>query len=234
MKIFILNLLLFFTTWFANAQSDCVRGNCKDTFSFQELEKGYQVGFYSNSKLEGFGVEVEKGKEYFGTYVNGMRNGLFYYKINGEASYGNFKNNLPVGLHVARIEAGYDYRNYDEKGVFINRSPIPSNVEQTGCIQGDCVNGYGVVNEDNNFFAGNYVNGKLEGVAMLYRTEEKLIIYCEMKDGKFNGVSIVVDFDGSISMYNMKPYKEGQAIYRSKDFKYRGFIFKEGKIESSY
>lgn len=227
-------LLFLFLLTISNAQSDCVRGNCKDNFSFQEVANGYQVGFYKESKLNGFGIQVEKGKEYFGSYVNGFKEGLFYYIINGEMTYGKFKNGLPIGLHVARVESGYEYRNYSDKGLFINKTPIVTNVEQTGCIQGDCINGYGVVNENNNFFAGNYVNGKLEGIAMLYRTEEQRIIYCEMKNGVFDGVSILLNFDGSINMYNLNPSKNGQSISRSKDLKYNGYMYEDNKVLETF
>lgn len=229
MRNIILNLFLILGFTNLNAQDKCVRGNCIDEFSFQQVVGGYQVGFYKNGKLEGFGVQVEEGKEYFGSYVNGNKEGLFYYKINGEMAYGKFKNNLPIGLHVVRIETGYDYRNYDEKGVFVNKAPIPSNGVAVGCIQGDCMNGYGVINKDNNFFAGNFVNGKLEGIVMLYRTEEQRIIYCEMKNGVFDGVSIVLDFDGKVSMYTFSPLKQGQGLIRSKELRYNGYIFEDNE-----
>uniref|UniRef100_UPI00404B4B3E hypothetical protein n=1 Tax=Flavobacterium sp. TaxID=239 RepID=UPI00404B4B3E len=231
-RIVILVLILGFTH--SNAQKKCVRGNCKDNFSFEELADGYQVGFYTDSQLHGFGVEVKQGEEYFGSYTNGKKEGLFYYKVNGEMAYGNFKNNLPIGLHVVRIETGYDYKNYNEKGIFINRTPIPTNGIDTGCIQGNCLNGYGVINENNNFFAGNFVNGKLEGIAMLYRTEEQRIIYCEMKNGVLDGVSIVLDFDGKVSMYNLSPKRQGQGLVRSKELKYNGYMFKDNEITATY
>lgn len=234
MKKLILILVLFLGFTYSFAQEKCVRGNCKDNFSFQELSAGYQVGFYTNSQLHGFGVQVEKGKEYFGSYVNGKKEGLFYYKINGEMTYGKFKNNLPVGLHVARIETGYDYKNYNEKGVFVNRTPVAVNESQTGCIQGDCMNGYGVINVDDNFFAGNYVKGKLEGIAMIYRTQDEQIIYCEMKNGLFNGAAIILNFDGTVSMYNVTPQKQGQAIIRSKDLKYNGYMFENNEEIAKY
>ena len=229
MKKIILTLVLTFGFAYSHAQEKCIRGNCIDNFSFQQVKDGYQVGFYTNSQLHGFGIQVEEGKEYFGSYVNGKKEGLFYYKIKGEMAYGKFKNDLPIGLHVVRVETGYDYKNYNDKGVFVNRTPVPVNGVEVGCIQGDCMNGYGVVNKDNNFFAGNFVNGKLEGVAMLYRTEEQRIIYCEMKNGAFDGVSIVLDFDGTVSMYTFSPKKQGQGLIRSKDLKYNGYMFKDNE-----
>lgn len=234
MKKLILILVLSLGFSYSYAQEKCVRGNCKDNFSFEEVTNGYQVGFYTNSQLYGFGVQVEKGKEYFGTYVNGKKEGLFYYKINGEATYGKFKNDLPIGLHIARIEAGYDYRNYNEKGVFVNRTPVAVNGSQTGCIQGDCMNGYGVINVDDNFFAGNYVKGKLEGISMIYRTQDEQIIYCEMKNGLFEGAAIILNFDGTVSMYNLSPQKQGQAMTRSKELRYNGYMFENNEEIAKY
>ena len=234
MKNVIVVSLLIFIYNFSIAQNDCIRGNCKDNFSFQNFEKSYQVGFYKDGNLNGFGVQVDSTSQYFGNYVNGKKEGLFYYIKNKEAIYGSYKNNIPVGLHVARITTGYDYRNYYDNGVIVNKTPPVVNTDTVGCIQGDCMNGYGVVNKDDNFFAGNYVNGKLEGIAMLYRTEEKKIIYCEMKNGVFNGICIVLDFDGAINIYNMNPNREGQSFCRTKDLKYKGFLYKNNQLVESY
>ena len=96
------------------------------------------------------------------------------------------------------------------------------------------MNGIGVVREGENFFQGNYVNGKLEGMAMLYRTEEKRIIYCETKNGVIMGQAIICNFDGSIVMTTMKPEKEGQSITRTADLKYKGNLYKNNTIVESY
>lgn len=234
MKKVIVIVLFLLGYNFSSAQSECIRGNCKDNFSFQNFERSYQVGFYKDGKLEGFGVQVDSTSEYFGNFIKGKKEGLFYYVKNKEAIYGSFKNDLPIGLHVARIVSGYDYRNYNDEGEMVSKSPPVVNEVTVGCIQGDCMNGYGVVNQDDNFFAGNYIDGKLQGNSMLYRTEEKRIIYCEMKAGVFNGTCIVYDFDGTINLYNMAPTREGQSFCRTKDLKYKGFLYKNNEIIEKY
>ena len=61
---------------------------------FEDGEIVY-AGNWVNGKPEGEGTEYHEGAEFYGTYLDGKRNGIFQIKRNGTTRYVNFINDVP-------------------------------------------------------------------------------------------------------------------------------------------
>lgn len=152
MKKLILLMILGFFALGVEAQTGCISGNCTEGYGTFKWSTGeIYVGYWQGGKRYGEGTNLfADGTRYSGMWLNDKRNGYgenFY--IDGTTKAGFW--NLDVF-----------------KGV--NSNPF-STSKQTGCIYGDCTNGYGTyLWEDGERYVGDWLNDARNGHGINYYT----------------------------------------------------------------
>jgi len=137
-------LAIFCCTFCLHAQclsGDCTNGKGKFTF-------GYAVytGQFKNELPDGKGtMDYGEGEKYTGNFIKGKENGF------GVLTHKN-------GLQE---EVEYSNGNIVRKQTVI---VLGGNIKVEGCTQGDCINGFGIVDfTSGNHYEGNFVNGTRQG-----------------------------------------------------------------------
>lgn len=156
-------------------QTGCLQGNCQNgTGTYAYPDGSRYEGLFRAGKPDGEGVFFyPNGDRYEGQLLRGLRHGTGrLYHENGTISYGPWSQGEPV----SNLTAGR------------NRS---------GCIEGDCRDGYGIyVFKDNAKYRGNFRNGQPHGQGMVeYPNGEKY--EGEMRDGAFAGRGTLYMTDGN-------------------------------------
>ena len=169
----------------------CLNGDC---------EAGYGMKYYSGND------------RYFGYFKDGKRDGYgAYYWDDGTRWVGQFNQNLLTGYGTYFFITGEKYVGYfiDSKrnGWGINYDPntgvkkigfwsdnnlitpkasLVKTSGATGCISGDCKNGYGKYVYNNGYYEGNFKNGYREGQGNYY-FDIGDFYSGHFDDNKFNG-----------------------------------------------
>ncbi len=165
---------------------------------------------------EGYGMKYYSGNDrYFGYFKNKLRNGYgAYYWDDGTRWVGQFSQNLLTGYGSYFFPTGEKYVGYfiDSKrnGWGINYDPntgekkigfwednnlvTPKSTflkegSVSGCISGDCKNGFGKFVYNNGFYEGNFKNGYRNGTGK-YFYDIGDFYQGTFKDNKFNGKGI--------------------------------------------
>ena len=143
-----------------NIQSGCISGDC---------ETGNGIFAYAN------------GARFEGQFQSGKPNGegSFYYE--DESTYtGTVKDGLYHGTGVLITASGLKQSGRWDEGSFVANDALSNT---SGCVSGDCVNGYGkMIMENGNTYTGNWKNGKYNGHGTLEKYDGALI-----KGNWFNG-----------------------------------------------
>ncbi len=161
----------------------------------------------------GYGMKYYSGNDrYFGYFKNSKRDGYgAYYWSDGTRWVGQFEQNLLTGYGTYFFTTGEKYVGYfvDSKrnGWGINYDPnsgvkkigfwkdnnlvtpkasLVTNGSTTGCISGDCKNGYGKYVYNNGYYEGYFKNGYRNGQGKYYFDIGDLYIG-NFDDNKFNG-----------------------------------------------
>ncbi|MBN1250963.1 MAG: caspase family protein [Bacteroidales bacterium] len=123
-----------------NNKTGCISGNC---------DNGYGVYVWSS------------GEKYVGDWTNSMRNGKGTNTwTDGEEFDGNWKNDKRHGYGKQKYKSGSEKTGFWENGIYKGTNTI----NNTGCISGDCNNGYGTyVQTSGNKYVGTFKNGTFEG-----------------------------------------------------------------------
>lgn len=202
------------------------------------------VGCLKGSCDEGYGMKYYDFKDrFFGYFKDGKRDGYgAYYWDDGTRWVGQFKENLLTGYGTYFFTTGEKYVGFfvDSKrnGWGINYDPntgvkkigywkdnnlvTPKSTllkeGTTGCISGDCKNGYGKYVYNNGYYEGNFKNGyrngegqyffdigdyyignfadnKFNGKGTYYYTNGERY-YGEWKDQRYHGYGQLFHFDG--------------------------------------
>jgi hypothetical protein len=164
LKNSILLLFLVFSVN-ANSQSKC-QGDCQNGFGIFKWENGDKyVGDWVNGKREGQGsMTWTGGTSYSGSFKNNQLDGYgtCTWK-NGNKYAGNWKNDKQDGKGV------YFYSDGTKKGGTWENGEFLSTDFKSGCISGDCENGWGTWVWDfetewaGDKYVGNWKGGKLNG-----------------------------------------------------------------------
>lgn len=149
---------------------DCVMGNCIDGFGTMKYEDGSTyIGEFKFAKKNGQGVQTyANGNKYVGTWKENHSNG------EGRMSY----------------DDGTTQAGHWEEGAFVTE------IEPgTGCIWGDCVNGYGIYLYKSGIkYIGDFSNGEPSNHgAAYYPTGEKYVGEWTHKDANGNGTKFLLD-----------------------------------------
>ena len=191
----------------------CVSGNCVDGWGKWEFENGYYDGFWENSKRHGYGLY--KWNE-FGTYIGFWKDD----KMEGYGSYEDTNGKIFSGMYVNGKLNGFgeeiDKSDNHKAGIYkdhvlVTPYEYKENDLETGCVTGNCVDGYGgYVWENGDFFAGFFKNS-----------------------GPFLGTYQFANFDYYIGMFNEKGQFHGQGrfFYSDLNTAYYGGDFYNGNFE---
>jgi hypothetical protein len=207
----------------------------------------------------GYGMKYYSGNDrYFGYFRNGKRDGYgAYYWDDGTRWVGQFDQNLLTGYGTYFFITGEKYVGYfvDSKrnGWGINYDPntgvkkigfwkdntliTPKNSmgkdgNATGCISGDCKNGYGKYVYNNGYYEGNFKNGYRNGQGKYY-FDIGDFYSGNFDDNKFNGKGVYYYTNGerySGEWKDQRTHGKGELVQFDGTLKI-GY-WKEGKYES--
>ncbi|MGB5983016.1 MAG: hypothetical protein WBG46_12805 [Nonlabens sp.] len=239
-KFVVLLFSLFLVNCSFSQNRECFRGDCKDFIGFASLtdgngkSTGYEVGFYKNGLLHGLGNRTGKDGKFWGNYKNGKKNGLFRYVTDGNIyALGNFVDDKMVGMHIVRTKNGYEYPNYD-KGSPPMLNFFPANPSST-CPYGDCENGYGIKIIADDAISGYWKDGKSEGMTIIFSASEERVLFGSMKDGKWDGVVSVMNFDNTDEIYVVENgVMNGNYLTRTKNNKHDFKTYENGREVKKY
>ena len=176
----------------------CISGNCVDGFGVYRWKHGeFYVGDWKNNKRNGQGRNVWPNNEtYDGNWLNDKRN-------------------------------NYGVQTYPEKeskiGFWKEDKFISKNAAKSGCVSGNCANGYGTyIFKDGKAYTGTFSNNRFDGQGTFTFTSGTTYSG-EFRGGKFHGqgTKIVVG--------------KGKYVGDFKNGKYNGlgtFYFADGRIKS--
>ena len=157
-------------------QIGCLQGNCQNgTGSYAYADGSRYEGGFRAGKPDGQGVfYYPNGDRYEGQLLRGLRHGTGrLYHENGTVSQGPWSQGEPVSNLAAVGQT------------------------RTGCIEGDCRDGYGIyIFKDNARYHGDFRNGRPHGQGIVeYTNGEKY--EGEMRDGAFAGRGTLFMADGN-------------------------------------
>lgn len=218
----------------------CVKGDCKNGYSFATMldasgnDYGYQVGFFENSKLNGIANQTGTFGKFWGSYINGVKNGFFSYETDGNLyAFGQFINGKKEGLHVIRNKAGYQFWDY-KNDAHVSNSPLPT-TGTSPCVMGNCENGKGVSIKGNDAVYSSWKNGKMDGMTMQFLMSESKIVFAEFTEGVLNGTLMVWYFDKTAEIMQMKNgQRHGQYLKREADNTHIAATYEEGVLVKSF
>jgi len=142
----------------------CLEGNCKDGFGTYQYSNGKYTGFFTNLKKEGFGFyKWNSGDLYSGSWKDDKMTGFgLFTRKDGTYMEGNFDDAKMKGLGVKHLgNKKFEYGFYSNDKLIRNYELTANNLT-TGCVQGNCKNGFGYYFfEDGSSFQGFFENSKM-------------------------------------------------------------------------
>jgi hypothetical protein len=148
-----------------SASNPGCEGNCEDGYgTYYYSDGGVYFGFFKNGLRHGPGnYTFTDGSFYAGNWENNSKEGYAMYSWeDGSVYFGYYKNNLLNGQGVYMNEDKEFKGGIFKDGNFDITYNLTSNGLSTGCISGDCQNGFGQYyysNEDT--YVGFFSNGQL-------------------------------------------------------------------------
>ncbi len=148
----------------------CVSGNCYDgygTYVYKEGDK--YTGYFKNFVQNGYGIYYYKnGARYIGEWKDGVQNGFgVYYFKTGEKYIGYWENLRRHGWGI-----NYDpYKELKEIGFWDKDSLVQTFAQafpKTGCVSGNCKDGFGKFVYSNGFYEGYFKNDLRNGQGTYY------------------------------------------------------------------
>jgi hypothetical protein len=158
---------IFFLTASSNGQT-CLSGNCSSGFGKLQYANGdvYEGEFYDD-KREGFGIyQWNGGGKFLGESLGNFFNGFGVMEFSDGSKYiGQFKNGDFDGEGERTFKDGTKQTGIFEKGKYLGKVSYYSKpVGTKGCLNGDCLEGYGMkyYDGDDRFF-GYFKDGFRDG-----------------------------------------------------------------------
>ncbi len=202
----------------------------------QELPKGYDVEKIMNGAIKGKEItEINQPNySYYGQMANNTYDGFgrYIWKDSGNFTIGYWEKNLREGLHIKRASNG----SILEAGMYVKDKLLSNqkwtnNTEKTpGCI-GDCINGFGELRTtDKHLYIGFFKNGKLDGIAIMVN-ENGSQYEGEVKNGLRHGYGDWYAKNGQVYHGNFENDRtNGYGILIEKDGAVKKGIFKDDKL----
>lgn len=168
---------------------DCDNGYGMKYYKFDEGDDRY-FGYFKNSKRDGYGAYYwHDGTRWVGQFEQNRLTGYgTYFFITGEKYVGYFVDSKRNGWGI-----NYDPNTgvkkigfWSDNNLVTPKSSLVKTGGATGCISGDCKNGYGKYVYNNGYYEGNFKNGYRNGQGKYYFDIGDLYIG-NFDDNKFNG-----------------------------------------------
>lgn len=140
----------------------CISGDCDNGYGTYVWEDGEKyTGDWIGMKRNGFGTNYwANGSWYRGEWFEDKREGEGTYEYtNRDKFVGHWMEDKKDGEGTMFYASGTIQKGFWEDGVYVG-----SNLKQTGCISGDCENGYGTyIYSKGGKYVGNFKYSKREG-----------------------------------------------------------------------
>jgi hypothetical protein len=180
LKMIIMNKAILIISFFLFAQiaysqqTGCISGDCDNgygTYVFPSGEK--YVGNWVNLKRKGFGTNYwVSGDWYRGDWLDDKKHGQGTYQYkNGDKYVGQYQNDKKHGEGTMYLANGTTQKGFWSNDIYQGTTSNTNVVVNTnsGCISGDCDNGYGTyVFESGEKYVGNWVNLLRKGFGTNY------------------------------------------------------------------
>jgi hypothetical protein len=191
-------------------------GNCTDGYgTYFYADGGSYEGFFKNSYRNGPGMYTfPDGSNYAGNWVNGKKEGYGMYGWSDGAVYcGQYVSDNRSGEGIYIDENKVVKGGIFKDGNFEQTFYINDNGTKSGCISGDCNNGFGkIIYSKGDVFVGFFKNGQMSHGIYVYTNKDSYI--GEFSYGKKHGIGIYTWSDQSfyLGMYQNDTY-QGLGIY---------------------
>ena len=190
---FALSCLSTSNLWAQQSDPNCLSGNCEDGYGVYSLEGGDRyVGFFENGNFNGYGSYIfSNGNMYVGNFKDGEANGQgTFIWAEGGRYVGHWQKWERHGIGTE-----FDTEGNSETSIYQNDEIVDEDIN--GCINGDCISGYGVfIYDDGSYYEGVFSQKKPNGQGLLVKNDGS-IYNGEFKNGKYNGYGIFINPDGS-------------------------------------
>ena len=145
----------------------CVKGDCEDGKGIFKYSNGdIYEGTYRGGLKDGKGTyTIPDGTTYTGEYLYGQMYGKGILTTpSGDTYSGNYiDGKLDGKIIYFNSEKNENYIQIYKNGTLIS-STKKNNISKTGCVSGDCKNGYGkVIFKDGTVYEGTFLNGLCHG-----------------------------------------------------------------------
>nr|WP_294907998.1 caspase family protein [uncultured Lacibacter sp.] len=173
MKQLFLFTLILISGFSSSMAQTCLSGNCSNGFGkFQYANGDMYEGEFYDDKREGFGIyKWKSGEKFIGESLANQFNGFGVMEFRDGTRYiGDFKNGDFEGEGEKTLPNGNKQTGLFAKGVYKGKiSYYNKPLGTTGCLNGDCENGYGMkyYSGDDRYF-GYFKNGKRHGFGAYY------------------------------------------------------------------
>ncbi len=189
----------------------CISGDCDNGYGIYTWDSGERYeGYWQNGKRNGQGTNYfSNGAEYSGNWKDDKKNGYGTYKYQSESKYESYTGDYVMdkmtgnGIFVYKNGQKYVgelYNNYfhgqgtmyysdgtSKSGTWEYDKFIKSNEAKSGCISGNCNNGFGTyVSKKGDKYVGTFKNGYYSGRGK-YSFAEGDVYEGEFKNGTYHG-----------------------------------------------
>ncbi len=214
-----------------------ISGGCYSGFGIYEWANGDRYeGNYISGERSGQGtLYFATGEKYVGNYANSKRNGYgTFYWLSGDYYIGNWKDGNMNGYGTKYYINGTTKAGTWKDGSFTGSSTVNNNVNNktTGCISGDCANGYGIATYKNGKYVGDWKNSLKDGQGTYtFHSGDKYV--GAYKNDKRNGKGTYTWSDGESYNGDWKDDQyDGIGTFYYKDGTTKTGIWKDSKFVS--
>jgi hypothetical protein len=214
----------------------CLNGDCDEGYGMKYYSGNDRYfGYFKNKKRDGYGAYYwDDGTRWVGQFEQNLLTGYgSYFFITGEKYVGKFIDSKRNGWGI-----NYDPTTgikkigfWEDNNLVTPKSSLLKDGNTTGCISGDCKNGYGKYVYNNGYYEGNFKNGFRNGQGSYYFDIGDFYIG-NFKDNKFNGKGIYYYTNGERYNGEWKEHRlhgKGELVQFDGELKL-GF-WNEGKYE---
>ncbi len=189
----------------------CISGDCDNGYGIYTWDTGERYeGYWKNGMRNGQGTNwFSNGAEYTGNWKDDKKNGIGTYKYHPESQYesysGNYISDKMTGYGIFKYRNGQKYigelyNNYFhgkgtmyyadgtvKSGIWEYDKLITSNKKSSGCISGNCTDGFGTyVTKKGDKYIGTFKNGYYSGSGT-YTFASGDVYEGEFLNGTYNG-----------------------------------------------
>lgn len=172
----------------------CLNGDCDNGYGMKYYSGNDRYfGYFKNGKRDGYGAYYwEDGTHWNGQFQQNLLTGYgTYFFISGEKYVGNFVDSKRNGwgINYDPVTGIKKIGFWTDNNLTTPKSSLLKDGNSTGCISGDCKNGYGKYVYNNGYYEGNFKNGFRNGQGSYYFDIGDYYVG-NFKDNKFNGQGI--------------------------------------------